>query len=501
MKIDYNVTLIHARTDDNPLPPIGLLYIGAVLEDANFNVQVLDPLPDDNEFFNKVKEFNPSLIGISLLTTQFEKAKNMIKGLKSVVPNAVYCCGGVQPTAQPEETFKKINVDFLVFGEGEYTLLEICQRLSSGKTIDGVDGILFKNNGKIIKNKGRKLIENLDELPLPGRHLVDFNWYLTPPGFIRGRFYKRTTTLIATRGCPFQCIYCGSNTVFGKKVRRRSAENVVGEIEHLISEYKIDGYWFIDDTFTVNKNWVVEFCNMLLERGVSVKWACQARVDCISEKLLLLMKKAGCVQLDFGVESGSNKVLKILKKGTTSEMIISAFELAKRVGLRRFASFMIGSPGETREDIDATLTLAKRIDPDFTSFFYHTPFPGTESYKMAIENNWIKSEYDFSTDWSIRQTEFPIMAINFDKKELRKIRADLQNQFLFKNYILFVNKSTAVFILHVTYSLLKNYRNTFLKLCSIFRTQRIDDLVEFAMITYRNDLYKKLKRVIANVEK
>jgi radical SAM superfamily enzyme YgiQ (UPF0313 family) len=218
--------------------------------------------------------------------------------------------------------------------------------------------------------------------------------------------------------------------LFGRTVRRRSVDNVISELKYLVDNYKVDGIWFIDDTFTVDYKWVMQFCERLKTENLNIKWGCQCRVNTVTEEVLTAMKDAGCVQLDFGVESGSERILNVLKKGTTSDMICNAFKITKKVGLKTLATFMIGNPQETMEDLEKTLALAKEIKPDFISFFHTTPFPGTELMEMCIDNGWIKK-----MDYSKLGLKYkPELKINFSDKELIKIRARFQNSFIFTNY-------------------------------------------------------------------
>jgi radical SAM superfamily enzyme YgiQ (UPF0313 family) len=206
-------------------------------------------------------------------------------------------------------------------------MLEICERLADDRGLEGVPGVVYKDGDKVVMNPARPLIENLDELPLPARHLLDMDWYLTPPGLVRGAFLWGTLGILASRGCPYSCIFCGSNNKFGRKVRRRSVENVVGEIEQLIQRYSMDGYFFYDGTFTLDIKYVMSFCEALKGRKINLKWGCQVRVNTVSEEMIKAMKETGCIQVDIGMESGSERILKSLKKGTTPEMIQWAFDM------------------------------------------------------------------------------------------------------------------------------------------------------------------------------
>ena len=410
-------------------PPLGILYIASVLEERGHKVRVFDSTL--SEIIDEVRKFRPEVIGISATTPQIPLVKELVKHLREEMPPAFFVCGGVHVTALPEFSIKDLNIDCVVVGEGEYSMADLCERLEDGGDLKDVKGIVYRDeDGKIVRNEGKPLIKDLDEVPFPAWHLLDLEKYFAPPGPIRGLWLERCTHMICSRGCPYQCIFCASHLVFGRMVRRRSVSNVIEEIMFLMDKYKIDGIWFMDDTFTTSKKWVMDFSRGLRENKIDLKWCCQARVDTITEEMLMEMKKSGCEQLDFGVESGSERVLKALKKGISPQMVRDAFKLTKRLGLRALATFMIGNPNETKEDINTTFKLAKEIDPDYVNFYFITPYPGTELHDMAIKNKWIKSMDYF--DYLVRYE--PVMEINFTREELIKMRARLQNAFILHNF-------------------------------------------------------------------
>ncbi|MCK4351985.1 cobalamin-dependent protein [candidate division WOR-3 bacterium] len=476
------VALLNPRVGERPYPPLGLLYIASVLENNGFEVRIWDPHPDDLSFLSDIKKFNPRVVGLTVTTPQVNKAKYLVEEIRKSLPLTKLVAGGVHITALPSDSLKNLDLDCVVIGEGELTMLEICQRLNLDEPLDVVKGIAYRKNGRIARNENRELIENLDDVPFPARHLVDFGKYLMPPGTIRGLWLERSTAIITSRGCPYHCIFCGSHLIFGKQVRRRSVANVISEIELLISQYEIDGLWFFDDTFTLDKGWVKEFVVQMKEHKINLKWSVQSRVNPISIDILDEMKSAGLSQIEFGVESGSDKVLKALKKGTTVEMIKNAFRITKKVGIRTCATFMVGNPSETKKDILMTQKLAREIAPDWTTFFFATPYPGTELLEMANKNNWIVDN-DYS-NWVPKM--LPVIEINFKREEVVKIRARLQSRFVFNNYIkLFKNPRYFIkligLFLRFPMGLLKGMQN-FLKL------KTVDDFV-FGFIEY----YRKSK--------
>lgn len=428
------IALVNPRVESlgSMIPPLGLLWIAAVLERNSYDARIFDIYPYDDNDLDSLKEYAPDVVGMTLLTDYWERAAHVAQFVRRELKNATFVVGGVHVTQLTEEAIRGLDADMGVIGEGEYTMLELCDRLRDGADWRSTAGIAYRNAGdQLTRTAPRGFIENLDELPFPARHLLDFENYLIPPGIVRGYWSERSTTAMTSRGCPFQCIWCGSMCTFGRKVRRRSVDNVIAEARKLIQDYRLDTLYFIDDTFTLNKRWVLEFCQKLRENNIKIAWGCQAHVETVEEDLLRAMKEAGLVQLDMGVESGSDKVLKTLKKHSDTETIKRAFKIAKKVGVRNMASFVLGSPTETWEDIEATMRLVREIKPNYASAYYLTPYPGTELMAMAKENKWLKTE----DRKQIGLRKGPMMLINFSEKELAQIRARFQRMFAWRNVL------------------------------------------------------------------
>jgi len=431
------VALLHFRENYTPAPPMGILYLGTVLKKAGFTVKVIDSFPRYHKStLSTLREFKPDLIGLSVLTTGYRVASIYTALIRQEHSHAMLCWGGVHASSLPREVLQEQPIDFVVVGEGEVTLKEACLRMESKNDLEGVKGVMFKRDNRIIDNGPRGLIQNLDTLPIPDRALLEtpnFSWYLTPPGIIRGQFLEGITTFYTSRGCPFNCIFCCSHNTAGRIFRQRSVANVLEEITYLVKDFKVKGLYVNDDTFAINKEWLFDFCNGLRKKKFKLVWGCQTRANLISREICLAMKEAGCIQVDIGAESGSEKVLRILRKDITPEDTLRAFRMAQGAGLKTFATFILGTPGETALDIKKTELLAKKIKSR-SSFLILVPYPGSEIYKMAKANNWFcDAKLNFSENWANKQSEVPIMAVNLRAGELLAIRAKLQNIFFARN--------------------------------------------------------------------
>ena len=379
----------------NIIPPLGLTYIGAVLEEEGHNVTIHDCQlgMTHQELIKELTSDSPELVGISATTPTFPSALRTGREVKQSLPETVVVIGGVHVTALPREVMNFKCFDIAVIGEGEKTMEELAAHLEEKGicNLQEVSGTAYRENGRLRFTKPRPLIQNLDSLPYPARHLLPpLSDYKPTPAS-----YKRLPLahLITSRGCPYQCTFC-DRSIFGYKYRARSVENVMGEIEELVDRYKVREIKFFDDTFTLDEKRVFEICREFKERKIDIGWCCLTRVDCISKEMLVAMKDAGCWQVLFGLESGDAKMLSLLKKGSTVEQNEKAVRLAHEVGLSVRADFIVGTPGETVESIERTLRFATRLNMDFSHFNKFTPYPGTELYRNLTKAGY---KFDFTS--------------------------------------------------------------------------------------------------------
>lgn len=366
------------------VPPLGLLYLAATLKNNNIFVSILDAFALNlswNEFENKVKEFKADIIGIGGMTPVIDVYERAIKLCRK------YCkfliMGGPHLSAYKQSIFKEIpEIDYGIVGEAEYSFLNLikCLRENNYDDIYKIPGVLTKDfyKGDIAK------VNNLDEIPFPARDLIPISKYHYSIGK-----YNPVFTMMTSRGCPYQCIFC-DKTVFGSKWRARSPENVVDEIEEIIKKYKGKYIIFYDDLFTVNKKRVISICKLIIERGLKIEWKCEGRVDRVDEEMLEWMKKAGCSVIAYGIESGNQESLNYLRKNFNVEHIENAFYLTKKMGIKILAYFILGIPNENYSEALKSIDFACKLNPDYIQFSLLSPTYGTRLYSEAIQKGWYR---------------------------------------------------------------------------------------------------------------
>ncbi len=381
-----------SRILKSKIPPIGLAYIAAALEKAKHKVKIVDAEAEDmgkDDLQQVAKDYNPELVGISVTTWTFRKGKEIARYIKKALPDVPIVVGGPHLASFPVETMEYKEFDFGVIGEGEITICELVDRLENQIDFSDVEGIAYRKDGGVIVTKPREYIKNLDELSIPAWHLLPINKYkdiLTR----RNHF----ASIISSRGCPFNCTYCDPDGRFGRWFRTRSPENIMQEMELLYNEYGIHEICFYDDTFTANKERILELCNKLINRDLDIIWECRTRVDCIDEELIKKMSAAGCYRIRFGIESGNEEILKVLKKRITKKQTTQAFKWTKNEGIETLAYFMLGSPEENEETLQNTIDFALELKPDYVLFSpTRTIGQGSELFKWAAEKGYTDADY------------------------------------------------------------------------------------------------------------
>lgn len=370
---------------DNRLP-LGLGYIAAYVEQKRYSVKILDfdveKLAID-DFIKLVSKIKPKIVGLSCTTPVIMLTIDIVNEIKEYDKNMLVIAGGPHASALPEETLQQSKIDIVVRGEGEFTTVEIFEYLKGEVELSEIKGISYKDNGKIIHNPDRELFKNIDLLPFPARHLFPMDKYRTN-NYLEA-YGDKFGNIMATRGCPYRCIFCGQDIIFKHIVRIRTAKKIVNELEEMGKNFGIKVFLFEDSTFTVNPRLVEETCQEILSRGLKIKWGAMGRSDLIDEKLYRLMKKAGCILIFYGIESGSQDILNLARKNITLDQARKAVAASKRAGIPVNTSFILGLPGENKNTIMKTINFAIELNPDYVSFSLATPYPGTEFYDIAIK--------------------------------------------------------------------------------------------------------------------
>jgi radical SAM superfamily enzyme YgiQ (UPF0313 family) len=392
-------------------PPLGIAYIAAVLEEGGVDVKIIDAAALEMEWDTLKKEienYSPDVVAITALTPTINKALKTAKITKKTCPNANIVMGGYHPTFTYTELLKNDFIDIVILGEGEYTMLELVKTLEKGGDLKEVKGIACKD----FTTPPRDIIKDIDSLPFPARHLLPMDEYKVL------NIKLPTGTLISGRGCPFNCSFCASSAMHGRKMRFRSAQNIVDEIEHLISDYDAEMIAFMDDTFTLRPERVIEICDEIKKRDLDFFWGCTARVDTVSKSLLKKMREAGCITIFYGVESADQQLLDGMNKKISVDKIRNAFKLTKEADMRTIASVAIGMPGDTKENIEKTINFVKDLDASYAIFSLATPYPGTAFYNEARANDLIKVN-----DWSKYTLLSPVLeTVDCSLEELKKLQ-------------------------------------------------------------------------------
>lgn len=378
------------------LPPLGLLYIAAVLEKGGFEVEIFNNYllnkPID-EIKSKVSHLNPEIIGISCNSVNYGRCVEIARAARHAAPKSVVVVGGPHATCMPETLLMHEEIDYVIVGEGERSMLELAKCIVEKRSshIASIPGIAYRAEGRVIRNP-QSFIEDLDWVPIPARHLIDLSSYERNIDYLP---VKPVDVLNVIRGCPFKCRFCETKGIWGSKPRAFSPKRVVEELEILIENHGTQGAYFIGDNFTINGKWVKEVCDLIKMHKLSIEWVCDTRVDLVSRELLRCMRAAGCRTIWFGIESGSPQVLSMLNKGISLEQASKAVKLCREEGIKVACSFMLGVPGETLKDMEATLNFALRLNPDWCQFNVYIACPGSSLYDEVVENGLYDRRSDF----------------------------------------------------------------------------------------------------------
>ncbi|HPQ69024.1 MAG TPA: radical SAM protein [bacterium] len=364
-------------------PPLGLAYLAAGLERCGIAVTILDANAErlsDEQTVARIVHAAPQVVGLTAVTPTVDQAGALCESVRRQLPETLTMMGGIHPTILPAPTLEKFPaLDLIVRGEADQRLAELLKGWAEGRAWRDFPGVSFRDeNGRPASTPDAALVEDLDALPLPARHLLPMHRYRSPDG-------DRFTTMVGTRGCPQNCIYCSVGLAFGRRLRLRDPRSIVAEMDECRARYGTRVFGFIDDTFTSEREWVVRLCEALLAAPTRTRWFCLTRVDKVDPELLRLMRRAGCFKVEYGLESGDPDVLAFLQKGIEPRQVLDAFRWTREAKLDSMAFVMLFSPAETERSLQRTRELIWQADPDYLQVSFCTPYPGTRLARLYAE--------------------------------------------------------------------------------------------------------------------
>ena len=400
------------RNIGGDLPPLGIASLAAYVREKGWSVDVIDSIAlglSADDVVRRIVEAEARVVGFSALTGNFARAVFCAKKVRETCPDVLIAVGGHHATIMPLEVLREnTSIDLTVVGEGEATLLDILERfkstgfdrerfLAGDGEVSNIRGVGIRSGGAPVLTEKRPFITDLDALPFPARDLLPVKSYIPLPN----QYLRRPVVhMTAIRGCPFACSFCSNNAVFGRKIRSRSPRRTVDEIEHVTGEYGAREISFWDDTMTVRREWMMDFCREIVERNLDVTWTGYARADTVDPEMLKTMKQAGCWNLFYGFEAGDQRLLDNINKKTTLETMRSAAKWTHEAGIEVRGSFMLALPGETPELARKTIDFAIELDCDYAQFCITTPYPGTRLWSEAPRYGKLRKDFNDYHCWS-----------------------------------------------------------------------------------------------------
>jgi radical SAM superfamily enzyme YgiQ (UPF0313 family) len=375
--------------------PLGVYYLASSLREAGHEVGVIDGEARDmtvSAVVSKALKYGPDIVGISSTTAAFHRALETAREIKAAIRGVLVVVGGPHVTAVREDVLSDPEIDFAIFGEGEETLKDLLDTLAGGGSLSLVKGLAFRNGVMPTLNEARPFIVNLDSIPFPAYDLIsDFRLYNPPP-----TNYKRlpVANVVTSRGCPNHCTFCG-HSVFGRTLRQRSPENIAEEIELLYHRYHVREIAFVDDTFTIQPERIFDLFHILKCKNISFPWTCMSRINTVNFETIKFMKDQGCWHISFGIESGDEDILRLIRKNISLEATKKVISWCRQLGIRTKGFFILGHPGETMATIDKTIRMALDLPLDDVVVTLNTPLPGTDQYRTAEDYGRMEKR-----DWS-----------------------------------------------------------------------------------------------------
>ena len=418
------------------VPSLGLGYLASCLRQAGHEVTILDALRDalpPDQVCKIVQAERPDLVGVTILSLFYPEARSRVRLLKQACSCKVVI-GGHHVTALPEASLTETNADCAIVGEGEDTIVHLAGALEGAGEFADISGLAYRCDGSVVMNEPSALIENLDGIPFPAWDLVGLERY---PPISHGTIHRRfpNAPIITTRGCPYRCTFCAARLTAGTKLRKRSAENVVDEIEMLYKNFGISEFHFEDDNFAFEKQHAYRICEEIVRRGLRVDWSCPngVRVDTLDDELLAMMKRSGCYMLALGIESASQEILEAAHKKMNIDVVPETVRRMRVHGILSMGFFILGLPGETQETALKTIDFAKTVDLDFVMFTHFVPLPGTEIFDQLTRSGRDPEEFFGSHLMSraVLETE------HLSRADLTRLQKRAHREFYFRPRVFF----------------------------------------------------------------
>lgn len=375
--------------------PFYFLYLAGYIEKYGITCEIANPhfhteKENSDAILEEIDRLKPRWVGLASFCTDYAVVSDLAFAIKKRFPAVKIMVGNAQPSVNPADfLYEGSPFDFVVRGEGELTLREIIETDKAGKDVTRLRGLAYFQDGKVVQSPTRELMD-MKDCGQPAYHKIDVSWYAKVNKYVLRRIPASCGVVFTGRGCPFDCGFCAANAVWSAnssettrapKARWRPLEHVMAELQTFEKVHGFDFFYILDDVFGLTENEIRAFCEAYKKSGLTMLWGAETRVNCVRNlEILKVMKDAGCIQLDFGIESGSPKMLKIVNKGITVDQTYKAFELCKQAGIRTFANILLNLPEETEEDLEMTHRLLEQVNPSYVSVGVTQPYPGTEFY-------------------------------------------------------------------------------------------------------------------------
>lgn len=455
--------VVPPKSNISVVPPLGLGYLASSLRQQGYKVKILDFVKQNASLsytVNTIIKENPRFVGLTILTFNYNKAKELIKFVKQKNPGIKIIVGGVHISALPEFSTQDLEADFAIIGEAEEALSGLLKSCDSGlKNFERIKGLVYKENGAIKINPGCNIINDLDTLPFPAWDLIVPQSYLDSPGYFFPKGFS--APIVTSRGCPHHCSFCASRVAHGIRIRYRSPENVVDEMEMLINDFGIQDFDFCDDSFTENKTLATAVCKEIIRRRLNINWKTPVgiRLDNIDEEILTIMKESGCYEIGFGIESYNEEVLRLNKKPLDKSRILERINLVKKFNIKTMAFFMLGLPGDTKRSISQTINFAKDSLFDLVHFSCAVPFPGTKMFeRLYTKDSFYKINWDrfiFSNQFNTSELPLPSLRSLFRKAFIYSYIRPFRIKYLIKIFLRLKVSSFLKVIKYVFYYIIK----------------------------------------------